>query len=60
MTVKELYEIACMTGYENADIHLVTKDFQETAVKDQDLQFGLIYTDSTGLEVKNKCLRIRI
>lgn len=60
MTVKELYEIACMTGYENADIGLVTKDFQETLVKDQNLQFGLIYTDSTGLEVKNKCLRIRI
>lgn len=60
MTVKELYEIACMTGYENADIGLITKDFQETAVKTQDLQFGLSYTDSMGLEVKNKCLRIRI
>lgn len=60
MTVKELYEIACINGYENANIGLVTKDFQETNVKKQDLQFGFNYADSTGLEIVNKCLRIRI
>ena len=60
MTVKELYEIARINGYENANIGLVTKDFQETKVKKQDLQFGVNYADSTGLEIVNKCLRIRI
>ena len=38
MTIKELYEIACINGYENANIDLVTKDFQETNVKKQDLR----------------------
>ena len=60
MTVKELYEIACINGYENADIGLTTKDFQDTDIKKQDLKFGITYADTQGLEIKNKCLRICI
>lgn len=58
MTVKELYEIACINGYENADIGLTTKDFQDTDIKKQDLKFGITYADTQGLKIKNKCLRI--